>query len=89
VNTTAAFLPIGGSSPDVRWVVSPHDGRCHAFDPEAADGATERGYAAALCGHTVPGRLVVADAPSGALCWPCATLVASELPDPGPGGPPM
>lgn len=74
---------------DVRWAVSPHDGRCHAFPVEQATGKAERGYADGLCGHMVPGRLMVADAPSGAICMPCASLVASALPDPGSGGPPL
>lgn len=71
-----------GAGPGVRWAVSPHDGRCHAFAPEQADGAQQRGHAEALCHHTMPGRLIVAEAPSGAICMQCATVVASELPDP-------
>lgn len=81
--------PDAGSAPTRRWAVSPNDRRCHAFDPPQADGALERGYAEAVCGHTIPGRLIVAGAPSGAICMGCCSLVASELPDPGPGGPPM
>jgi len=69
----------------VRWAVSPLDGQCHAFDRQQADGATERGRAEAVCGHTIPGRLIVADAPSGALCMRCVVVIGSQLPNPGPG----
>lgn len=68
----------------MRWVASPHDAYCHALDPEQADGAADRGYAEARCTHTMPGAgLTITDVPCGVLCLPCATVVASELPDPG------
>jgi len=68
-------------SPAVRWAVSPRDGQCHAFDPPQADGATARGHAEALCGHTIAVRLIVSEAPSGALCAYCAMAVAPEVQD--------
>lgn len=71
------------TGPPVRWAVSPLDGRCHAFTVATAQRAEMHGYAEALCSHTLADRLVAANAPSGALCMPCAALVSSELPDPG------
>lgn len=78
-----------GGARDVRWAVSPIDGRCHAFTIRTADRAATQGYAVALCRHALADRIIAADAPSGAICMGCAVLVASQLPDPGPGGPPM
>jgi len=65
----------------VRWAVSPRDGQCHAFEPGQADGAAERGHAEALCGHPIAARLVVSEAPSGALCAYCAMAIAPEVQD--------
>lgn len=75
--------------PDVRWAVSPIDWRCHAFTARTAARAEKQGYAVALCTHAVAARIVAADVPSGSICMGCATVVASELPDPGSGGPAM
>lgn len=78
------------TAPPVRWALSPHDSACHALEREQADQAEARGYAEAICGHTMPGAgLSITDAPSGPLCFPCAAGVASDLDDPGPGGPPV
>ncbi len=69
---------------EVRWAVSPIDGRCHAFTATTAARAAEHGYAVGLCSHAVADRIIAAEQPSGAICMGCAALVASELPDPDP-----
>lgn len=58
--------------PCVRWARCVHDGRLHAVDCRDAELTSARGYAEALCGHTIAADgLVFEDAPSGALCMPC------------------
>ncbi len=53
----------------VRWAISPHDGRPHAFDPPQLDGFADRGYAEAVCGHDVNvGCPIEVNTPSGAIC---------------------
>ncbi len=72
------------SYPAVRWARCVHDGRLHAVDRRNAELTSARGYAEALCGHTIAADgLAFEDAPSGALCMPCVIGVASDLPDPG------
>lgn len=78
------------SLPAVRWTESPHDGRVHALASTEADVAASRGWAEAMCGLTLPGASrAVVDDPYGPLCMPCVVAVTSDLPDPGPGGPPL
>jgi hypothetical protein len=76
---------------EVRWAISPHDAQCHALDIRQADEAATKGWADAECGLTLPAPagLEVTEAPSGPLCMRCVAEVAINLPDPGPGGPPM
>lgn len=70
--------------PDVRWAVSPHDGRCHALDNRQAEEAAGKGWADTRCGLTLPGAgRVAGEAPQGPLCMACVVQVTSELPDPG------
>ncbi len=73
---------------DVRWAVSPIDRRCHAFTPATVQRAAVQGYAVARCEHASAVRIVPVDEPAGTICTQCASLVASELSDPGRGGPP-
>ncbi len=73
---------------DTRWAVSPIDRRCHAFTPATVERVAVQGYAVARCQHASAARSVPVDEPSGTICTQCAALVASELPDPGRGGPP-
>lgn len=63
----------------VTWGRSGYDGRCHAFPTTAED----RPFVEALCTHTLPTELLSPmPGPAGALCMPCVTVVASELPEP-------
>lgn len=72
------------SCPVVRWARCPHDDHLHAVDRRDAELTSVRGYAEALCGHTIPADgLTFQEAPSGALCMPCVVGVTSDLPDPG------
>jgi len=68
-------------------MVSPHDARRHALDSDQANRASGRGWAEARCSHTMPAAgLAFTDMPSGILCFPCATVVASEPPNRGQMG---
>lgn len=71
--------------PEVRWAVSPHDERYHALDAARADAAPARGFVDAKCGMTLPAGqdFTTTEAPQPPLCWPCALVVATDLPDPG------
>jgi len=64
----------------MRWAISPHDARPHAFEAAQLDGKAERGYTDTVCGRTViVGCPIEVDTPLGAVCAVCAILDGWDL----------
>ncbi|MPZ84701.1 MAG: hypothetical protein GEV28_31690 [Actinophytocola sp.] len=68
----------------VEWLMSPYDQTWHVFPGEQLADQT-RPFIEALCGHSVPVKLVE-HTPPDRLCPPCVRALGAWMPDVTPWG---